>query len=131
MIQSTDDLVCGYHLALLRPNPSRLSGTFLFYALKSRSTQAAFSILAQGITRFGLTLNGIGSVPVPLPDLPTQEAIIDFLDGETASIDALITKIRKTIDLLREFRSALIAAAVTGQIDVIDLEQSRDVRPPS
>ena len=118
VIQSTDDLVCGYHLALLRPNPSRLSGTFLFYALKSRSTQAAFSILAQGITRFGLTVNGIGSVPVPLPDLPTQEAIIDFLDGETASIDALITKIRKTIDRLREFRSALITAAVTGQIDV-------------
>ena len=57
-------------------------------------------------------------MPVPLPDLPTQEAIIDFLDGETASIGALITKIRKTIDRLREFRSALITAAVTGQIDV-------------
>ena len=56
VVQGADDLVCGYHLALLRPNPSRLNGKFLFYALKSRSLQAAFSVLAQGITRFGLTL---------------------------------------------------------------------------
>ena len=102
VIQSADDLVCGYHLALLRPNPSRLSGTFLFYALKSQSTQAAFSILAQGITRFGLTLNGIGSVPVPLPDLPTQKAIAGLLDRETARIDQLIEKKQRFINLANE-----------------------------
>ena len=46
VVQGADDLVCGYHLALLRPNPSRLNGKFLFYALNSRSLQAAFSVLA-------------------------------------------------------------------------------------
>ena len=101
VVQGADDLVCGYHLALLRPNPSRLNGTFLFYALKSRSLQAAFSVLAQGITRFGLTLNGIGSVPVPLPDLPTQKAIADFLDREIARIDQLIEKKQRLISLLQ------------------------------
>ena len=102
VVQDADDLVCGYHLALLRPNPSRLNGTFLFYALKSRSLQAAFSVLAQGITRFGLTLNGIGSVPVPLPDLLTQKAIAEFLDRETARIDRLIEKKQRFSSLANE-----------------------------
>ena len=102
VVQGADDLVCGYHLALLRPNPSRLNGKFLFYALKSRSLQAAFSVLAQGITRFGLTLSGIGSVAIPLPDLPTQKAIADFLDRETARIDQLIEKKRRFINLANE-----------------------------
>ena len=47
-----------------------------------------------------------------------QQAIADFLDGETTKIDALVTKIREAIDRLKELRTALIAAAVTGKIDV-------------
>ena len=117
VVQGADDLVCGYHLALLRPNPSRLNGTFLFYALKSRSLQAAFSVLAQGITRFGLTLNGIGSVPVPLPDLPTQKAIADFLDRKTARIDQLIEKKQRMVEVLGEKRQAVISRAVTKGLD--------------
>ena len=117
VVQGADDLVCGYHLALLRPNPSRLNGTFLFYALKSRSLQAAFSVLAQGITRFGLTLNGIGSVPVPLHDLPTQKATADFLDRETARIDQLIEKKQRMVEVLEEKRQAVISRAVTKGLD--------------
>jgi hypothetical protein len=40
------------------------------------------------------------------------------LDRETAKIDALIAKVRDAIDRLKEFRTALISAAVTGKIDV-------------
>ena len=53
-----------------------------------------------------------------LLSLPGQRAIADFLDGETARIDALIEKIEKAIKLLKEYRTALISAAVTGKIDV-------------
>lgn len=42
----------------------------------------------------------------------------DTLKNETLQIDALIEKIRKSIDLLREYRTVLISAAVTGKIDV-------------
>ena len=55
---------------------------------------------------------------VPLPPLPEQTAIADFLDRETAKIDRLISKIETAIDRLREYRTALITAAVTGKIDV-------------
>lgn len=60
----------------------------------------------------------MGDVPVLVPPVVEQHAIAAFLDRETARIDALIGKVEKSIDLLREHRTALISAAVTGKIDV-------------
>ena len=57
--------------------------------------------------------------PLPLP--PTREEqkqIIAFLYRETTKIDTLIEKCEMAIGLLKERRIALIAAAVTGKIDV-------------
>ncbi|MBV6522213.1 MAG: hypothetical protein MNPFHGCM_02359 [Gemmatimonadaceae bacterium] len=47
-----------------------------------------------------------------------QQRIAAFLDRETARIDALVAKVRDAIDHLKELRTALISAAVTGKIDV-------------
>ena len=58
------------------------------------------------------------AVVVPLPPLSEERAIAAFLDRETARIDALIAKVREAIDRLKELRTALISAAVTGKIDV-------------
>ena len=55
---------------------------------------------------------------LPLPPLSEQRAISTFLDHETAQIDALIAKVREVINHLKELRTALISAAVTGKIDV-------------
>ncbi len=55
---------------------------------------------------------------VALPDLREQSEIAVFLDSETAKIDGLVAKVRQAIDLLKEYRVALISAAVTGKIDV-------------
>lgn len=85
--ETAPDLVCGYHLALLRGRPQLMSGGFLFWALQSKQAREAFSIAAGGVTRFGLTLDGMKSVVLPCPDRETQKAIADFLDFETARID--------------------------------------------
>jgi type I restriction enzyme S subunit len=53
-----------------------------------------------------------------IPELPEQVAIADFLDRETALLDASIADAREAIALSRERRAALISAAVTGKIDV-------------
>ncbi len=58
---------------------------------------------------------------VLIPPLPEQQAIVAYLDAETAKIDALITEAEKAIALLKERRSAIISAAVTGKIDVRDI----------
>ena len=47
-----------------------------------------------------------------------QSAIANFLDRETAKIDRMVAKVEAAIDRLREYRTALITAAVTGKIDV-------------
>lgn len=60
----------------------------------------------------------IREIRVPVPPPEEQHAIAAFLDRETTRIDALIEKVEKSIDLLREYRTSLISAAVTGKIDV-------------
>ena len=116
--ETASDLVCGYHLALLRARPQLVRADFLFWAIQSKQAREAFSNAAGGITRFGLTIDGIKSVPFPCPDLETQKTIADFLDRETARIDQLIDKTEQSMTRLLEFRGALITAAVAGQIGV-------------
>jgi type I restriction enzyme S subunit len=65
-----------------------------------------------------LNAEELGECVVVFPPSGEQRAIAAFLVRETARIDALLEKIRKSIDLLREYRTALITAAVTGKIDV-------------
>jgi len=60
----------------------------------------------------------IGNLPALIPPTDEQRAIAAFLDRETARIDALVDKVIESIDGLREYRTALISAAVTGKIDV-------------
>jgi len=55
---------------------------------------------------------------VPLPTLLEQQEIIKFLNNENALLDALTVEAERGIALLKERRSALISAAVTGKIDV-------------
>ena len=65
---------------------------------------------------------------VPLPGKLEQAAIATFLDHETASIDQTKVKTQESIERLQEYRSALITAAVTGQIDVRDWQRDEENR---
>ena len=58
------------------------------------------------------------SVELPLPPISEQRSIASYLDRETGNLDALVAKVREAIDRLKELRTALISAAVTGKIDV-------------
>lgn len=113
-----NNVICGYHLALLRPKSRDLYGKYLFRGLQSKPINTQFMVSANGITRFGLGLNSISSAYIILPPLPEQHAIADFLDRETLKIGAMIGKIEKQIELLNEYKQSLITHAVTGKIDV-------------
>ena len=60
----------------------------------------------------------ISSQRIALPRMEEQAAIIEYLNAETAKFDTLTAEAERAIDLLQERRTALISAAVTGQIDV-------------
>jgi len=63
-----------------------------------------------------LNAEELGTFVIVMPPLAEQYAITDFLNRETTRIDILIEKIKTSIDFLREYRTALISAAVTGKI---------------
>ncbi|MCL4743466.1 MAG: restriction endonuclease subunit S [Phycisphaerales bacterium] len=106
-------VLCGYHLAQIRPIPGDAYGPYLSYALASSGIRDQFRMRANGITRFGLSQDDICSSLVCLPPLPEQQTIAAFLDRKTRQIDELIEKKRRLIDLLQEKRTALISHAVT------------------
>lgn len=107
------NVVCGYHLALVRPREGVMHGDFLARAFESHAIRDQFRVRANGITRFGLSRDAVTSAVFPVPPLPEQRAIAAFLRRETAKIDALVEKKRRLIDLLKEKRAALISHAVT------------------
>ncbi|HUI46097.1 MAG TPA: restriction endonuclease subunit S [Nitrospirota bacterium] len=77
-----------------------------------------FSFYSTNTALPSMTGEDLSSHIVAAPSLIEQRAIASFLDRETARIDALIVKTHLSIDLLKNRRSAFIAAAVTGKIDL-------------
>ncbi|CAN0653667.1 type I restriction enzyme, S subunit [Nitratireductor aquimarinus] len=116
--ETADDFVCGYHLAMIRPNPEKLDGAFLFRCLQSKTLRIQLELSANGITRFGIPKNAIGSLALPVPPKPIQQAIARMLDRETAEIDVLIAGKQKLLDLMVEKRRAIIAEAVMRGLDL-------------
>ena len=113
VVESAPDIVCGYHLAIVRPNQRNLLGRFLLRSFQSCAVNQQFQIAATGVTRYGLPKSSIGEARIPLPTLAEQRAIADFLDAETAKLDTLVAKKRELIEKLKEKRTALISRTVT------------------
>ena len=113
-----NDLISGYHLALLRPQSGKLVGAYLLRALQSRGLSFQFHVAAKGVTRFGLSHAGIKSIWLPIPPLLEQTAIVRFLDHADRRIQRCIRAREKLVTLLQEQKQAIVHQAVTGEIDV-------------
>ena len=74
--------------------------------------------LSEGTAVGTLNRNNIHNLYIALPNMTEQNSIADFLDNETGKIDNLVNKVQKSIELLKEYRTAIISSAVTGKIDV-------------
>lgn len=112
------------HLCLVRPNSDVLP-LFLGVLLKSRLGQTFFEVSQYGLKQ-GLSLEDVKEAPVILPPADEQAEIIKFVSESTTRFDNLTAEAQRAIDLLQERRTALISAAVTGQIDVRGLAPSGD-----
>ena len=104
------------HLCLIRPNQKVMS-MFLGIQMKSDLGQTHFELSQYGLKQ-GLSLEDVRETPVLLPPIQEQQDIISHLERSLAALDTLTAEAQKAISLLQERRSALISAAVTGQIDV-------------
>jgi len=105
-------------VAMLRPKAEECNCNFLSYHLNAKEfkSYALNSLVGGAMTRF--TLEIISKFRLISPPLIEQQTIAAFLDRETGKIDALIAKVEDAIAKLKEYRTALISAAVTGKIDV-------------
>ena len=103
------DVLCGYHLGLARPIAGVVSGAFLARTLVSQASGREFARRANGITRFGLTLDATRSLPILLPPLPEQRAIAAVLD----SIDEAIEGVEAVIDATERLRDSLLHQLLT------------------
>ncbi|MEL4897434.1 restriction endonuclease subunit S, partial [Crocosphaera sp. Alani8] len=113
VIKDLENVLCGYHLAHIRPYSDKSFGKYLFRVISARGIREQYWVFANGVTRLGLSKSSISDSLLPIPPLPEQEKIAQFLDEETAKIDKLITHKQRLIELLKEKRTALISHAVT------------------
>jgi type I restriction enzyme, S subunit len=98
--------------------PTRATAEFVQYSLLA--ARERLLLVAAGGGQPNVNQEKIRAFRVPLPTIEEQGAIVARLDEQTAKIDTLIAKAEEFIALSKERRSALITAAVTGQIDVRD-----------
>ncbi|SCB05784.1 Conserved hypothetical protein [Xanthomonas translucens pv. translucens DSM 18974] len=89
---------------------------FLYYLMTAMKTPMMQTATVS--TQLNLNVDQISSLVAGCPPVSEQAAIAAFLDAELERLEALQAEAERGIELLKERRSALIAAAVTGQIDV-------------
>ena len=107
------------HIFAVRPRRDVLSSGFLAFTMGSGYGRAYFTATSKQSTNLASTNSTkLRNLPMPIPNLCEQDQIVTEINRETVRIDTLFTKIQEAIDRLKELRTALISAAVTGKINV-------------
>lgn len=112
------DFLVSYSCVTLKANHSKVSGLYLFQYMRSDAFRQAVEGQVNTNTQGNVGINHLKNISVVLPPITEQAGIAAFVGSETARIDEMKAVAERAITLLRERRSALIAAAVTGKIDV-------------
>ena len=105
---------------LLKPKKNIISGKYLHYSTFVIAKE--LRKFATGVKVYRFNINDLKTIYTFLPPLPEQHQIVSYIEQETFKIDTTISHIEKEIALVEEYKTALIAEAVTGKIDVRNYE---------
>jgi type I restriction enzyme S subunit len=97
---------------------TKFDNKWLCYHLNSQIIHNQFDLQKAGGVQGFVSLGTLRNLTIICPPLPEQKTIASFLDHQTAKLDALISKVDQAILKLKEYRMAIISAAVTGNIDI-------------
>jgi type I restriction enzyme S subunit len=111
-------------LIRFRPHEGTLDPSYSTYLFRNQGVKEHFAGTMNIVTRASLSQGELKSLPICLPPLAEQRDIAEEIDTKTEQVRCLIDRTARAITLLQERRSALISAAVTGQIDVRGLTGS-------
>ncbi len=114
------EMLVSYSCVTLKTNQSKMIGRYLFQYMKSDAFRQGVEHRINTNTQGNVGIKDLQGVNVAVPPIDEQEAIAAFLASENLKMDALNDKAESTTALLKERRTALISAAVTGKIDVRD-----------
>lgn len=109
------------HVCIVRPIPRLVDKNYLNSFLGSVVGQFQIFAGEVGVSREGITFEDIANFVVSLPPFEEQQEIVEYIEAEIGKIDRLQAATLETVELLKERRSALIAAAVTGKISVTEI----------
>lgn len=99
---------------------NKVNGEFLSVYLQSPFIKDWLKLESVGATMDNLNGSILSRIPIPLPSINEQKDILIFINIESAKIHFTISRIEREIELIKEYKTALIAEAVTGKIDVRD-----------
>ncbi len=107
------------HVCIVRPRKDIIDPHFLYFTMCSHPLQSQIFANENGTSREGLNFEQVSNLLIPFPPgIIEQQAIIGKVITNIQKMDINIAKVNRSIDLLREYRTALISAAVTGKIDL-------------
>jgi type I restriction enzyme S subunit len=112
---SDEEANVNQHVSIIRPNPEILNSEFLMYQLQSSRIQNLINTV-QGASREGLTIHEIKNYLLFVPTVTEQKKIVSYIINETKTLDIAIGKAEREIELMKEYREAMIAEAVTGKM---------------
>jgi type I restriction enzyme, S subunit len=108
-----DKLVCGYHLALIRPKVTEVDSVYLAKQLSTARVARYFALQASGSTRYGLPISAIESVDIPTPPKPEQAKIAEIL----STVDRAIEQTEALIAKQQRIKTGLMQDLLTRGID--------------
>ena len=116
-VEAERRMICSGEFIVLRPL-GRSDKRFLEYLMLAESTRQLLDASVQSVTRSHQRVRPdvLTKLKVCVPSREEQRVIAEYLDAETARIDALITKKRRMIELLGEQVDAQVFAAVSGSL---------------
>ena len=118
------EFAMGQDVALMRPNNQ--DSNYFLYQLESKSIASQLDLLMVGATFKRINVGDIKNLLVAYPPLDEQQQIARHLSEVESKFDRLSTCALRAVGLLREHRTALISAAVTGKIDVRGWQKSNN-----
>lgn len=117
--------LCGTGSLRARLETEKLMPEYLLQLFSLSGTADYLSLQSVGSTMDNLNTSILNQLPIIIPLIEEQREIVEYLDRETARIDRMVELNQQTIDKLKEYRTALITAAVTGKIDVRNWQQEK------
>ncbi len=112
-LNSKETSFAGYHTVIMRPK-NRMNSRFIAYLFDSPPHRSQIQQMVKGVKVYSITQSILKDVFVILPPQKEQDLISNYLDSECSTIDMILEKIKKSIGLLKEYRSSLITHAVSG-----------------